>query len=226
MYLLRDPRDGTAFYVGKGVGSRVFAHVAEAERLGEREKLDRIRAIHAEGLNVEHLIVRSGLESEDAAFIVEQSVIDALTATGVRLTNRVKGHESGTHGLATVAAALARWSAPDAPQISEPTVFFIINRAWRADMGEGDIYEATRGHWRIGARNRRETTYAMGVAFGVVRGVYRIESWFPSQQEGEDGRWGFVGQHAPEMRHFLGTSVRHLVPERGAQNPVRIFRPF
>lgn len=225
VYVLRDPRDGQVFYVGKGIGGRVFAHVAEAERLGEREKLDRIRAIHGQGLNVEHLIVRSGLESEDAAFVVEQSVIDALTAAGAPLTNLVKGRESGVHGLATVEAAIARWSAPAAPEMTEPTVFFIINRAWRADMREEEIYEATRGHWRIGARNRKDMKYAMGVAFGVVRGVYRIESWFPSQQEGEEGRWGFVGFPAEEMQGFLGTSVRHLVPERGAQNPVRIYRP-
>lgn len=221
VYVLRDPRDGRVFYVGKGLGGRVFAHVAEAELKGERSKLDRIRAIHADGLDVGHLIVRSGL-TEAEAFVVEQSVIDALTASGVTLTNLVKGHESAIHGLATVEAAVARWSAPRAPEITESVVFFIINRAWRSDMSPAEIYDITRGHWRIGQRARSRARYAAGVAFGIVRGVYEVESWFPSPQDGEEGRWGFVGNDAPAMEHLLGTSVRHLVPERGAQNPVRL----
>lgn len=225
VYVLRDPRHGRVFYVGKGIGSRIYAHVAEAATPGERRKLARIREIQATGAEVEHLIVRSGLTTHDDAYVVEQAVIDALTAAGIELTNEVKGHGSTEHGLATVEAAIARYAAPPAPPIIEPTAFFIINRAWRADMSPADIYAATRGHWRIGARSRERVSYAMGVAYGVVRGAYRVKSWFPSALPGEEGRWGFVGEAAPEMAAFLGTSVRHLVPERGAQNPVRLYFP-
>ena len=58
-YLLRDPRDGVVFYVGKGKGDRVHSHVAEAERGGGKNKVQRIRSIQDAGLAVEHLIVRS-----------------------------------------------------------------------------------------------------------------------------------------------------------------------
>lgn len=225
VYVLRDPRDRQVFYVGKGVGSRVYAHVAEAATLAERRKLTRIREIEADGHHVEHLLVRSGLPTEAEAYLVEQSVIDALTASGISLTNEVLGHGSSAHGLATVEAAIARYIAPPSPEVTEPTVFFIINRAWRSDMTEAEVYDVTRGHWRIGERSRSAVTYAMGVAFGVVRGVYRIDSWFPSPLPGEVGRWGFNGVPAPEMDAFLGTSVRKMVPERGAQNPVRLHLP-
>lgn len=221
VYVLRDPRDGQVFYVGKGLGARIFSHAREAERHGERAKLERIRSIVTTGQSVEHLVVRSGL-SEHESFVVEQAVIDALSATGVGLTNLVKGHESGTHGLATIEATIARWSAPEAPAIDIPMVFFVINRAWRPDMTPAEVYAITRGHWRVGTRVRERAEVAAGVAFGVVRGVYDIDGWFPSPQDGEEGRWGFIGRPSLRMADLQGTSVRHLVPERGAQNPVRL----
>ena len=229
VYLLRDPRDGQVFYVGKGVGSRVFAHVAEAagaDPATERAKLHRIRQIESAGLEVEHLIVRSGLATDAEAFVVEQSVIDAFRAQGVPLTNIMGGHESAAHGLATVGAAIARWAAPDAPPRTEPTVMSITNRAWRPDMSDAQIYESTRGHWRVGLRVRTEVRLAMGVAFGVVRGAYVIDDWYKSEQPGEEQRFGFHGHTDPELTaRFVGTSVRRLVPEKGAQNPVRLYWP-
>lgn len=74
----------------------------------------------------------------------------------------------------------------------------------------------------MGADVRNRAVYALGVARGLVRGVYRIESWFPSPQEGEEGKWGFTGSPAHEMSHVLGTSVRRFNLD-GAQNPYRKF---
>jgi hypothetical protein len=224
VYLMRDPRDGQVFYVGKGRGSRVLAHAREAgnDPASERAKLSRINAITASGRHVEHLFVRTNLESEDAAFVVEQAVIDAYYATGHPLTNLVRGHRSATHGLASVATVVAEMTARPAPGGSDPTVLFMINRAWRRDMSDADIYYYTQGHWIVSAHVRANAKYAFGVARGLIRGVYRIESWFPSPQEGEDGKWGFNGSPAPEMSHYLGTSVRRFNLD-GAQNPYRKF---
>lgn len=50
VYALVDPRTDQIFYVGKGVGNRVFQHIADAENknaYSTSEKLDQIRAIHA-----------------------------------------------------------------------------------------------------------------------------------------------------------------------------------
>src|SRR5207248_11305640 len=57
VYLLRDPRDGQVFYVGKGQGSRVLSHVREAsaDPVSEGAKEKRINDIHADGRQVEHL---------------------------------------------------------------------------------------------------------------------------------------------------------------------------
>lgn len=225
VYVLRDPRSGRVFYVGKGVGNRVYAHAADARKAAdsERAKLRRINDIEASGREVEHLFVRTGLPDEDSAYVVEQAVIDAMTAAGVETTNIAGGHHSEVYGLSTVEAAVARLAAPPAPPLVEPTVIFVINRAWRRDMNDHDVYGVTRGNWRIGAVARAKARYAFGVAFGVVRGVYRITSWEPASKPGDKGRWAFTGVPAPEMHAFRGASVRHLVPERGVQNPVRLY---
>jgi hypothetical protein len=219
VYALRDPRDHQIFYVGKGQGGRVLSHVREAGANvnSERAKLRLIREIETSGHSVEHLFVRTNLSS-DEALMVEQAVIDAYRASGLPLTNLVSGHESSIYGLASVETVVAELSALPAPGSTEPTLLFVINKSWRRDMGEDDIYFYTRGHWLVGADARAKAKYAFGIAHGIVRGVYRIDSWFPSEQKGEERRWGFHGSPAPEMAHFIGTSVRRFNLE-GKQNP-------
>jgi uncharacterized protein len=117
---------------------------------------------------------------------------------------------------------VAELTARPAPGNAEPTVLFMINRAWRRDMSDDEIYSYTRGHWKVGPQVREHARYAFGVAHGLIRGVYRIESWFRSPQQSEEGRWGFNGAPAPEMKRYLGTSVRRFNLD-GAQNPYRKF---
>ncbi len=225
VYALRDPRTGEVFYIGKGVGDRVHAHVHEALGTGEAEKLVRIRAIHGAGLQVEHYIVRSGLTSEDEAFTVEQALIDGLSLAGAPLANLVKGHGSSRHGLSSVDDMIARYGAAPMPPVDARILFVKINRAYRPTNGPTEIYEHTRGHWKLSERGRAAVPYAAGVAFGVIRGVYRIDSWFESEQPGDVGRWGFHGEPAAELGHIVGTSVRHLFKVDGQQNPVAYYWP-
>jgi len=222
VYALRDPRDGQIFYVGKGVGERVYAHQREADDSSETQsaKLSRISAIRTSGAEVEHLFLRTRISDDDQAFMVEQAAIDALAATGIPLTNLVKGHHSGANGLASVPAAVALLSSPPAPPIDAPLVIFKINRGWRPDSSPQEIYNATRGHWKIGADGRERAHYALGVAHGVIRGAYRIDSWFKSELPGDVDRWGFDGLPAPELTHIMGTNVRRLQLD-GSQNPYR-----
>ena len=105
------------------------------------------------------------------------------------------------------------------PAINDPTVIFVINRAWEPGSSDETTYDATRGYWRVGANTRERAVYALGVAGGVVRGAYRIDSW---HRGGADGRWGFDGVPAPQLE-VVGTSVERLAPPRGAANPVRLY---
>ena len=83
VYRLIDPRNGETFYVGKGMGNRVFQHIkgGNLNNRGENnideidEKLFTIREIIKNGLDVIFLIHRHGLD-EKTAFEVESALID------------------------------------------------------------------------------------------------------------------------------------------------------
>ena len=60
VYCLVDPRNKKIFYVGKGVGNRVFAHVNDALENVDyiTDKIDTIKEILAAGLKIDHYIIR------------------------------------------------------------------------------------------------------------------------------------------------------------------------
>ena len=78
VYRLIDPRNGQTFYVGKGKGNRVFAHVTDALKNFEGVsytnndeddislKIRQIRDIKNAGLEVIHVIQRYGLTEKEA----------------------------------------------------------------------------------------------------------------------------------------------------------------
>ena len=76
VYALIDPRDGNPFYIGKGKGNRLYNHVNDAVKTSQiTDKLDVIREIRSSGNHVRHVIIRHGLD-EDDAFKIESSLID------------------------------------------------------------------------------------------------------------------------------------------------------
>jgi len=222
VYALRDPRTHDVFYIGKGIGERVYSHQTNADDSAaiQSAKLSRISDIRNAGDHVEHLFLRVGISDEATAFLVEQAVIDGYAATGLPLTNLVKGHYAREMGLSTVEAAIAERTSQPTPPIDAPLVMFKINRAWRSDSSPAEVYDATRGHWKVGADTRTRARYALGVAFGIVRGAFEIERWFKSPKPGEVGKWGFEGRPAPELAHVVGTNIRYVNIE-GSQNPYR-----
>jgi len=76
VYFLIDPRDGQIFYIGKGKGERVSAHVKAVKngRLDNGVKGPRISEILSEGLEVVEHIHAPGL-TEAAAYALERSLI-------------------------------------------------------------------------------------------------------------------------------------------------------
>lgn len=75
----RSEENGETFYVGKGRGNRVFAHIHDEQSLDRDDlsnKLKRIREIRLAGFEVAHVIHRHGMD-DPTAFEVEAALMDA-----------------------------------------------------------------------------------------------------------------------------------------------------
>jgi len=219
VYALRDPRTGRLFYVGKGVGDRVYQHARNAKSNGESmqsAKLATIREIHGAGLEVGVEIIRHGL-TEDAAYDVEAGVIDILGLVGIGLTNKVIGKGSTAKGWQPLTELRARYAAlPAQFQPNDRIVLIRINKEFRPGLSDEQLYEATRNWWVVNPK--RGPTHALAIYNGVVRAAYSIDTW----QRAPDGRrWGFIGERDPEAeRRFLWHHVNDRL-RKGDQNPIR-----
>ncbi len=220
VYLLKDPETGQVFYVGKGAGDRIFAHLNRALRSPQAcDKLEKIRAIQEKGSAVQHIIHRHGL-TEKEAFEVESALIDFIGLD--ELTNVVRGYDSDIRGPMTISGAITMYDAPKI-EIREPVLLSIVNRHYRRGMSAAELYEITRGNWVVGKR-RKQVNYGFAVYRGIVREVYAVERWFPTTardvNQKTQQRWQFDGRIAVELQYYVGGSVEEYL-SLGAQNPIR-----
>jgi hypothetical protein len=235
VYLLIDPENGQVFYIGKGVGNRIFAHInAAIANEAPSDKLDKIRDILSRGLEVTHIVHRHGL-TENEAIEVEAALIDFIGLSG--LTNQVYGYDCDDRGRMNVSEVIAKYQAPLA-KITEPVILITVNRWYRRGISSEGLYEITRGKWVIGIRRNR-AKYAFAVYKGVIREVYEIERWLPATIEDSEvnrpwipensteakikvkERWQFVGKVAEDsLKQYVGQSTENY-QVIGAQNPIR-----
>ncbi len=217
VYFLRDPRNNEIFYVGKGVDNRVFNHIACAQTSNEDAqnlKYERIREIGSG--NVEHIILRHGLDNKTAEE-VEAAIIDLIGLE--KLTNIQSGYDSSEYGIKTIDEIIALYETEELdPNPDEKCILININRHYKSDLSAEELYEVTRKFWVIGSR-RQTIQYAVPTYKGITREVYEVKNWFQS----EDGkRWGFEGKIANvEVRNRL--RLKSIAPfiKHGASNPIR-----
>jgi uncharacterized protein len=216
VYLYIDPNDGRIFYVGKGQGNRVFAHLDDRQESRKVQRLDQLRAQGQEPI-IE--IVVHGLQDELIALRIEAAVIDLLGQR--QLTNAIRGWGSRLVGRMEVSELVSQYEAIPVA-VSEPAILIRINQLYRSSMSPTALYEATHGVWKLGVR-RQQAHYALAVFQGVVKAVYRIESWHPAgttpyetrlpEQVDAPGRWEFVGEPAEAqlLEKYVGKSVASIL---------------
>lgn len=214
VYVLKDPRNSEIFYIGKGKGNRVFQHVSCAlETEDESDKLNLIREILNEGKNVEYYILRHGLATEKDALEIESACIDLIGLDN--LTNEIKGHNSWESGMKTANEIVQHYDAK-AITITEPTIIININKLYKRFMKDNELYNTTRSSWKLGSK-KNEAKYVIAAYRGLVREVYKINSW---NQVGD--RWEFTGEVAEkEVRDkYLNQSLENYT-KKGSQNPIK-----
>jgi hypothetical protein len=220
VYLLIDPRNGEAFYVGKGVGGRCFEHdYAEDGAL----KATRFSEIKAAGLEVKVDIIRHGMASKEDAFLVESAVIDVYGIEN--LTNKVAGHGAEEFGRASLGALAARY-APEEAKIRHRVIFVKLAFTFHENLSPQELYEAARGVWNLSPEIARDYQYVLALWQGLIVEVYQADRWqaadpahFKTRKDLEPEHFipkprkcctEFEGSVAPESArlHYLGKSVR------------------
>lgn len=221
VYRLIDPRNGETFYVGRGIGNRLYSHILdelgkESDEVGD--KLRRIREIRLAGFDVAHVVHRHGMEPSTAKE-VEAALIDAYSG----LTNIMGGESSGERGVMHADEIVRGYLAQ--PAVFEHRALLIsVNRS----ASELPLYEATRFAWKLSQKRAEETEVVLASEKGIIRGAFIPEKWleatvdnFPGRPN-EPGRLGFIGHEAPpEIKNIY---VGRRIPDDyrfGTANPIR-----
>lgn len=228
VYSLTDPRTNKVFYIGKGCGQRIFMHVQDALKDSRKsDKLDLIREIHGLGLEVDHCVLRHGM-TEEAAFEVEAFAIDCRP----ELTNKVKGHGM-YRGPQSAQEIDIRYGAEEADLYGVKVMIIKINKSF----GKLNTWDATRFSWVVNPIIAMNADIVLGVANGIIRGVYVPEKWVKSVEEEEpemftyhkvtqksqENRKVLVGHEAPaEMQErFLNKQIPAKYSMKGSMNSFR-----
>ena len=241
VYALIDPRSNDVFYIGKGTGNRVFSHEAEIEKSSETEKIRKIRDIESNGFSVKRVMINWGL-SEQEAFAAEASLINLFNViSDVRLTNIVAGHH--VHESLTVEAFELRYGAESLKpeEIKHNILVIKINKLYRKNMSNYEIYDAVRGMWRVSLNSikLKKIRYVFAVYNGLIVGVYKPDEWhyvyenidLPQHEKMDNdtferlkNRVYFVCKRYDELddegRFYLHKSIAELKVNQSTQNPV------
>jgi hypothetical protein len=224
VYRLIDPRNGETFYVGKGKGNRVFAHIRDEQNLEGDEvsnKIKRIREIRLAGFEVAHVIHRHGMD-EKAAFEVESALIDAYPG----LTNVVDGVGGNDYGAMHAKEIINRYRAEPA-EFHHKALLICVN--WTLEVKT--LYDATRYAWRLKKSRAEKAEVILAVQNGLIRGAYvaKPKEWLEATTKNfpllEDlpGKFGFVGEEAPDdiWKLYVGKRVPDKFRPKGAANPIK-----
>jgi hypothetical protein len=237
VYRLIDPRNGETFYIGKGKGDRVFAHVNAASFLFDDEqedsvslKISRIQDISNAGLEVIHIIHRHDIPDE-AIFEVEAALIDVFAG----LSNIQGGHGSNAKGPMSIVEIVEKYALPTFDEEPEEKLVLInINNI--ADRSKKEaIYEQTRLAWRISKHKAEAADYVLAVIRGVIVGIFVADKWldathdnFPDQvslSHEMPERKGFFGSPASSdvWERFVGSRGKRITNDgmKHIQNPIR-----
>lgn len=108
--------------------------------------------------------------------------------------------------------------------ITEPVILLNPAQLYRPGMSNTQLYDTTRGVWRVNRQRASAASFAFAVADGKVVEIYKIQNWHPAnstpylsgRQDQSDpkyaGRFEFTGKIAPSgiKSKYLGQSVGHL----------------
>jgi len=187
VYALLDPRMKMAirervFYVGKGTGNRAFNHARLEKEAKDgpldpsEHKLRLIREIRGDGFEVEILIVKHGLD-DDQALQLESALIPILGSA-----NKVAGHKGGLTWLEENRVR-ELYDSPlergEIPQLRRNILVVSLNQQPTdviEDPAKAQILKLqTVGDWNVSQKNSERVDFIIGVKNGLVTSIYEVD---------------------------------------------------
>jgi hypothetical protein len=224
VYVLIDPRDSKIFYVGKGEGNRVFAHLNCAlDSDYKNAKYETIREIVKAGMQIRHYIIRHNLKDDKQALLVESVLIDLFTYKDFNLitniTNIVAGHDQRELGIKTVEELEAQYAAKplDIENIKHKLLSININRKYKERIS---IYDVTRASWKLSPEKANQCDFVVSEYQGVIRAIYKVNErgW---QFDVNTNRYFFEGEEVMNEKILNLYLNKRIEKARGAQYPIR-----
>ena len=229
IYALYDPLDLSElpFYIGRGVGDRVFSHLKESHNNEVKETID---VIKSRGMQPTIKILLHALTIQQAK-AAETVAISLLGKDN--LANKVKGQGSFTR--VSPQELIDHYSAQEVT--IQHKAIIIIRNPWDPNATEQIQYDNTRSAWRLG-KKKDLSEYALLVHQGIVKRVFTVAAWYPDGttfntrnnpdpnniQYREDyairGRFEFVGRllhpSDPISKLYFGKSVKKYIRASGS----------
>lgn len=117
-------------------------------------------------------------------------------------------------------------------RITEPAITININKTYPLVKNEGELYDYTRGIWRVDRARAEKAEIALAVYNGEIIEVFEIRSWHPACSTEYKSNRDFLGTDPEGRSEFIGRVasgfVRHKyvgkrVEGRSYGSPIRYF---
>ena len=118
--------------------------------------------------------------------------------------------------------------------ITERVIAFNLRQSYKKDMTEIELYDITRGCWKVDIKKAQNVDYAFSVYEGTIIEVYKIEKWLraeelqratlPYVESLDKGRYGFEGKIAEKgiRDKYVGKSIEY---KKGEQSSFKYLPP-
>lgn len=191
-------------YIGKGKKDRCLAHLKDLDKKNDNKSKKIQDLISKNKLGID--IIAYGLDDK-TSFAIESACIDLMGIEN--LTNLVKGKGDNIKRFPIEELKNIILDDPVEIDKEDSGVAILINRDYKPQFGDLDIFEYTRGIWSKNMVSiAKGARYAYATNHGVVKEIYEIYEWVPAgtQQyftrvldpDKVKNRYEFIGKLAPD----------------------------